>query len=194
MGEGDTRRERVLEGALACVGRFGLAKTTVDDVARESGTSRATIYRYFPRGREQLVAEVVSWETGRFFRRLGEALSGAVDLTGLVEDALTFAHQALAEHKVYQKVLVTESDLLLPLITVEADRLLPVIAGFLVPYVERDRDAGRLRPSIDPHRAADYVARMFLSLIATPGHWDLDDRHNVRELVHDHLLAGLLAP
>jgi AcrR family transcriptional regulator len=193
MGEGDTRRERVLEGALACVGRFGLAKTTVDDVARESGVSRATIYRYFPRGREQLIAEVVSWEMGRFFRRLGEAVAEAADLAGLVEDALVFAHQALAEHKVYQKVLTTEPERLLPLITVEADRLLPLIAGFLVPYVQRDRDAGRLRPSTDPHRAADYVARMFLSLVATPGSWDLDDRRQVRELVHDHLLAGLLA-
>jgi AcrR family transcriptional regulator len=193
MGDGDTRRERVLEGTLTCVGRFGLAKTTIDDVARESGVSRATIYRYFPRGRDQLIAEVVSWETGRFFRRLGEALSGATDLAGLVEDALLFAHQALAEHKVYQKVLVTEPDVLLPLITVEADRLLPVIVGFLVPYVERDRDAGRLRPSVDPHRAADYIARMFLSLISTPAGWDLDDRHQVRELVRGHLLAGLLA-
>jgi TetR/AcrR family transcriptional regulator, repressor for uid operon len=194
MGDGDTRRERVLEGALVCVGRSGLAKTTVDDVARESGVSRATIYRYFPRGREQLVAEMVACEMGRFFRRLGEAVAGAADLATLLEDALVFAYKALADHEGYQKVLVTEPDRLLPLTTVQADRLLPLIAGFLVPYLERDRDAGRLRPTTDLDRTAAYIARMFLTLINTPGCWDLEDRDQVGELVRDHLLAGVLAP
>jgi AcrR family transcriptional regulator len=182
----------VLEGALACVGRFGLAKTTVDDVARESGVSRATIYRYFPRGREQLVADLVAWEMSRFFERLGHAVKGAPDLGSLLEDALVFAHRALAAHEVYQKVLVTEPERLLPLMTVQADRVLHLIAGFLVPYLERDRDAGRLRATTDPDRAADYIARMFLSLISTPGSWDLKDRQAVRELVRAHFLAGVL--
>ena len=39
-----------MEGALVCIGRYGMAKTTVDDVARASGVSRATIYRYSPVG------------------------------------------------------------------------------------------------------------------------------------------------
>jgi len=39
---------RVLDAALTCVGRVGLAKTTLDDVAREAGCARATVYRYFP--------------------------------------------------------------------------------------------------------------------------------------------------
>jgi AcrR family transcriptional regulator len=183
----------VLEGALVCVGRFGLAKTTIDDVARESGVSRATIYRYFAGGREQLVAELVAWEMSRFFGRLGQAVAGAPDLASLAEDALLFAHRALAAHAVYQKVMVTEPERLLPLMTVQADRVLRLITGFLVPFLERDRDAGRLRAATDPDRAADYIARMFLSLISTPGSWDLEDRQAVRELVRGHLLAGVLA-
>ena len=39
---------RVLDGALACVARVGLGKTTLDDVAREAGCARATVYRCFP--------------------------------------------------------------------------------------------------------------------------------------------------
>ena len=38
---------RIRDAALVCIGRFGLAKTTVDDIAREAGCSRATLYRYF---------------------------------------------------------------------------------------------------------------------------------------------------
>ena len=53
-------RERILEATYACVARYGLGKTTVEDAAREAGVSRATVYRHFPGGKDQLVAEV--WE------------------------------------------------------------------------------------------------------------------------------------
>ena len=38
--------ERILEATFACVDRWGIAKTTVEDAAREAGVSRATLYRY----------------------------------------------------------------------------------------------------------------------------------------------------
>ena len=36
--------ERLLDAAASCYARFGLAKTTAEDVAREAGVSRATLY------------------------------------------------------------------------------------------------------------------------------------------------------
>ena len=183
-----------MEGALACIGRYGMAKTTVDDVARASGVSRATIYRYFPGGRDQVVADVVAWEVGRFFARLGEAVAGSPDLASLVENSLRFAHRAVAEHGVLQRVLATEPHRLLPVLTVSADRILPLVAGFLVPHLERERAAGRLRPGVDIERAADFLARMLLSWISAPGGWDLEDPQRRAELVRGQLLAGILQP
>jgi AcrR family transcriptional regulator len=189
-----TVRERVLEGGLVSIGRYGLARTTVDDVAQASGVSRATIYRHFPGGREQLVADTVAWETSRFFQRLGEAVAGAPDLCVLLEDALAFARKALAEHAVFQRVVQTEPERLLPLITVEANRILPMIGAFLVPFLERERQAGRLRVGADVGRSAEFVARMVLSCIGAPGVYDFDDPAEIKLLVREQLLAGVLAP
>lgn len=188
-----TARERLLEAAYACVARFGLGKTTIDDVAKVSGLSRASIYRQFPGGRDQLMREVVAWETGRFFGRLAEAIAGAPDFATLLEEALVFAHRAVQEHAVLQKVLVTEPERLVPLITVQADRILHFITGFLVPYLEREERAGRLREGIDTERAADYVGRLLLSYVNAQGAWDLTDREQVRLLVREEVLAGVLA-
>src|SRR3954467_11238961 len=41
------KSSRIRDAALVCIGRFGFAKTTVDDIAREAGCSRATLYRYY---------------------------------------------------------------------------------------------------------------------------------------------------
>src|SRR3954467_1839147 len=55
-----TVRDRVLAAAYTCVTRFGLAKTTIEDVVKESSVSRATIYRHFPGGRDELLQATVA--------------------------------------------------------------------------------------------------------------------------------------
>jgi AcrR family transcriptional regulator len=181
-------RERILEATFICVARYGLAKTTVEDAAREARVSRATVYRHFPGGREQLVAEVVAWEAGRFFTRLAEAVAGAPTFSRLLEDALMFAHQAIEQHEVLQKMLQTEPVRITTQLTVESGRLLALVQGFLLPYLA----AAQLCPGVDPGDAAGYVARMVLSHIGSPGGWDLTDRLQVRDLVRTELLAGVL--
>lgn len=44
----DDARQRIVVATYACVSRRGIAKTTVEDAAREAGVSRATVYRAFP--------------------------------------------------------------------------------------------------------------------------------------------------
>lgn len=183
----------MLAAAYESVARFGIAKTTVEDVVKESGVSRATVYRVFPGGKEQLLRAAVSWEMDRFFIRLAEAVVAAPDFASMVERGLTFAHTAVHGHEVLQKVLTTEPERILPLLTTEQERPLQYISAFLLPYLERDQRAGRVLGEVDLAETADYVARMILSLIGSPGTWDLDDAGAVRDLVRDHLLAGILA-
>ncbi len=192
-GASDPRRA-VLAGAYECIGRVGLDKTTLDDVARASGVSRATIYRLFPGGRDQLLRETVGWEMNHFFARLADAVADAPDLATRLETALAFAHRAVREHALLQRVLVTEPGELLPLMTVESQRVLRYIADYLRPLLVAEADAGRLRPGVDVDHAADYLARMVLSLIGSPGRWDLEDPAAVHELVGAELLGGIVAP
>ena len=186
-------RERVLAATYACVARFGMGKTTVEDVVKESGVSRASIYRLFPGGKDQLLRETVGWEMNHFFARLAEAVYDAPDFARLLEEGLVFAHRSIQEHEVLRKVLETEPERLLPLITVEQHRVLDFITAFLLPYLEREQRAGRVRPGVDLQAATEYVARLVLSLIGSPARWDMDDPEQVRVLVREELLGGILA-
>jgi AcrR family transcriptional regulator len=193
-GRAREQHARVYAGTYECVARFGLAKTTVDDVARASGVSRATVYRMFPGGRDQIVRETVGWEMNRFFARLAAEVEDVPDLETRLERGLSFARCSLLEHEVLQKVLATEPDVLLPLMTVEQHRVLGYITAYLAPLLDAERAAGRLRDGVDVGVAADYVARMLLSLIGSPGRWDLGDPAAVRDLVGRELLGGILQP
>jgi AcrR family transcriptional regulator len=181
-------RQRILEATYACVARWGLAKTTVEDAAREAGLSRATVYRYFPGGRDELIDAVVSWQFLLFFVRLYEEVHGAGSLEEVLDRGLLFARRSLLEHEVLQKMLEVEPEVLMPKLTVESNRTVGLIAGFLVPYLHEHGMA----PGVEIHEAADFLARMLLSYISSPGHWDLTDPDQVATLVRTELLAGVV--
>jgi AcrR family transcriptional regulator len=185
----DTTRDRILEATYACVARRGLAKTTIEDAAREAGVSRATVYRTFPGGRDELISAVIGWAALVFFARLYEHVQDAESLEQVMERGVMFAHRAIVEHEVLQRVMQTEPDLLLPALTVESNWIRQGIADFLVPYLEQRGVA----PGIDPAEAADFLARMVLSYMSSPGRWDLDDPVQVAQLVRAELLAGVVS-
>ena len=150
-----TQRDRLLAATYACVARFGLGKTTIEDVAKESGISRATIYRQFPGGRDELLLETVGWELSNYFSVLADHVRDAPDLEQLLERGLAYAHRSVTEHAVLRKIMDTEPERLLPLLTTEAMRTIPFIAAFLQPYLRREADAGRLRAGVDLDAAGD---------------------------------------
>jgi AcrR family transcriptional regulator len=191
---GQDVRTRILEAAYACVARSGLAKTTVEDAAREAGLSRATVYRHFRGGKDELLAAVVDFEVLRFFGRMTDAIHGSTNLVDVTEAALSFASRALAEHLVLQQILRSEPQLLVPRINESTNRLLPIVRQFFQPFVAAEAASGRLRAGVDPRMAADYVARMALAYANAAGGWDLGDARQVRSLVRLVLGGVVEAP
>src|SRR5918998_493496 len=62
MGDVEGTRRRIVRAAYACVVRSGIAATTLDAAAHEAGVARATVYRHFPGGRDELIDAVVTSE------------------------------------------------------------------------------------------------------------------------------------
>ncbi|WP_426572465.1 TetR/AcrR family transcriptional regulator [Aquihabitans sp. McL0605] len=186
----DGVRERILGATVVCLGRYGIAKTTVDDAAREAKVARATVYRHFPDGKEQLIGESITWAVSQFFHELALAVNDAPDFPTLVEEALMHAHRAVDDHVVLQKVLETEPERLLPQLTQSAPQVQAVLRDYLADKL-RQVD---LLPGVDPLEAGDWLARMGLSFILAEGRWDLTDPDSVRHLVRDELLVAIVQP
>ncbi len=181
-------RTRILAAAVAEAGSSGLGRLTVEGVARRAQVGRATVYRHFPGGRDQVTAEAVAWEVGRYFVALAARLEGVDDLGERLERGITEGRVLLARHQVFQKVVDTEPERLLPHLSQSAPLVLAAMRDDIRPRLE----AVDLVAGTDPAEAADVLARTVLSFLLARGGWDLDDPAEVRRLVRDNLLAGIL--
>jgi AcrR family transcriptional regulator len=170
--------------------RDGVARVTVEAVARAAGVARATVYRVFPGGKDDLVGAAVTWAVGDFFARLLAEIGEVDGVAELLERGLAAGRRRLAAHEVLQRALEDEAGAVVPPIYAVVPVILAVLQSDLAARLARER----LRPGVDPGEAADLLARLSLSLIGTPGCWDMDDPAAVRHLVRDHLLAGIVEP
>ena len=187
---GETASEqalRIVDATLRCIARWGLAKTTLDDVAREAGCSRATVYRMFPGGKDGLVQAVVAVELRRFFAGLSCRLDGAATLEEVLVAGMTEAARRVQAHAALQFLLAHEVGAVLPHVAFgNKAQVLQAAAAFAGPYLER-----WLAPD-DSGRAAEWVTRVLLSYLACPADGvDMTEDEPVRRLVRTFILPGL---
>ena len=110
----DEVERRLVAAALRCVARWGFAKTTVDDIAREAGVSRATTYRVFPGGKDRVIETVVHHEIGRLFHEAETEAAAAGSLEDLLCTGIGLAMSMLTGHEVLHHVLTHEPEAVLP--------------------------------------------------------------------------------
>jgi AcrR family transcriptional regulator len=69
-------RAKILLGADKLFQKYGLAKTTMEDIAKEAGKGKSTLYYYF-KSKEEIFDVIVQAEKTRFFNELQESVSKA---------------------------------------------------------------------------------------------------------------------
>src|SRR4051794_3719816 len=101
----------IADAALRCIARWGVAKTTLEDVAREARSSRATVYRTFPGGKDALLAAVADRELSRLEQAVAAAITDAADLEAALVAAITTVARHLEGHAAFQFLLAHEPGL-----------------------------------------------------------------------------------
>jgi AcrR family transcriptional regulator len=183
-----TIEDRAVRATLACVARHGLAKTTFDDVAREAGCARATLYRYFG-GKQQLVRITIAREAARIAAEIRDAARAEVTFEDAVVAMFVRAARELRENQALLFLFAFEPELVLPHVTFDAGNRFLVGAGSAIsPALERFLPAERVE------RAGEWLARVALTHALSPtSPIDLTDEVETRTLVRALVLPGLLA-
>lgn len=185
----DPLETRVVDAMLECIGRWGLSKTTADDVARTAGISRATLYRTFPGGMDVVFDAVIRHETARFFQTITPRLDGAVTVDDLLVIGYVEAARFLQGHQALEYLLVHEPERVLPSDSVDRlARALAVATAFATPHL------ARFVPAAAAAAHAEWVVRNFFSYALNPSlALPLTDEAAVRRFVTTYLTPAITA-
>jgi AcrR family transcriptional regulator len=180
---------RIRDAALVCIGRFGLAKTTVDDIAREAGCSRATLYRYFD-GKPAIVHAAVEAEFDRIASALVDAGRDEATLADAVVAVVVLGARELRGHDALQFLLAHESEAVLGHLAFgPGDRVLIAVGDAIAPAFDRWLSPGAAT------RAGDWLARLVRSYVLMPHPpVDFTDPVAARSFLERLVVPGLLPP
>ena len=186
----DPLLDRVAAAALEQFAEYGIRRSTINDIARRAGVSHMTIFRRF-NNKQGLVAVVIAREIRLAMKELDRVSEPGGSLEDELVRGLAFIVPYVRDHPLFDRLLRSEPEFLLPLLTVDGGPVLGLYRSLIARRLRSDVASGRAAPA-DVDRAAEVIARLAISLLLTrEGLITLDDRGSLVALVREFLLPML---
>jgi len=105
-------RDRILDAAQRRYLRFGVRKTTMDEIAREAGCARATVYLHF-QGKDALYAELLRREADSFHRQVVTALRTEPDARHQLRRMVEITRETYARNDILRLAMAGDEEMTL---------------------------------------------------------------------------------
>jgi AcrR family transcriptional regulator len=181
----DDPRARILAGAERCITRYGLRKTTMEDIASEVGMSRPGVYRYFS-DRDDLLMELMLVHARALRDRTHKVISRQSNLADQIVEGLLYVSEQARQDPVMRLLAEPEnSSLGQRLIAARTTETLA--AEFWDPFLDTAYMSNKLSREIP--RSDVYLWLSNLGLLLMRG---LDESHDTRR--YRSILRHFVAP
>lgn len=180
-------RQAIVVAAHGVVRRYGVKRTTVEDVARAAKVSRPTVYAYFG-DKQGLIDAVLLWNGHLIREELEKRFAAAPTFADKVVVAAEFGTSDADPLRLGE----SDPEELALMLTTTAGPWVERSGHFWEPLVREAQSVGEVRPELDPSRTARWLARSLfsLSIMSSPVP-DEQERAEIRELARTYLAGGL---
>ncbi len=158
----DPYAERIIDAAREQFLRYGLRRTSIDDIARAAGVGRATVFRRFA-GRDTLVGALAVREAQRGIAAVDAVIAPIEDPEERIVAGFVALIGELTGNQLLRQLLHSDQDQILPLLTLHGDVVLTLGREYIAGEVRRAR---RQRATVagEVDEVAELLARFALSL------------------------------
>jgi AcrR family transcriptional regulator len=153
--------QRLLDAALEAATIHGISKLSMGEVARRADLSRQTLYRHYP-SKDTLVAAVVTAETGKLIEQVVAAALAETEPQASLEAGLLTALTVLRDHPLLDRLVRTEPEALLPLLTTDSSPVMVQVRG-VVEAILTEGNPDLTQEPVAMRRFADVVTRLLIS-------------------------------
>ena len=171
-------RQRILDAAGQCFAAHGFAKTTVEEIARAAGVSKALVYHHF-RGKEDILEAVVERTLTEWSEVSGEPdLERAENVLDAIGTMLRLALRYARGNPVLRALIDSDPLVLTTFGQEPMRRANQEFRERLLAALEAGVASGELRADLDVERATDVIRILYMGLIQqvfTPDGIDVSD-------------------
>ncbi|MGW0039445.1 TetR/AcrR family transcriptional regulator [Gordonia sp. NPDC003376] len=183
-------REQIMVAAEKVFDRYGLSKTTMDDIGREAGVSRPTVYRYFG-DRDSLISALIERRSRMLFAKARKfILAQPTFADQLVEGLIFLVDRGRRDPMIRILVSPEHMQMAEPLIG-SSGLAARLTAEMWDPILTQAIERGEIRDDIDPARMAEWIALLQFILV---GRLDFDrpDDPAHRDMLRTFVLPAFL--
>jgi AcrR family transcriptional regulator len=182
-------RERLLNAAESCFERFGLRRTTIDDVAREAKVSRSTVYRYFD-GRGDLIVGAYMRESAAVNEKVKALMREPGPFGERVVDAMMRSIDAIRAGKYLPLMLTPEGAVLASKAVTASSAFFESSRETMGPFLEQAKRDGEVRQDLELDDFIEWTLRLIFSfaMFDSP---EARDRTSLRRLIAEFLVPSL---
>jgi AcrR family transcriptional regulator len=187
---GEERRAAILGAALAVFAERGYHASSIDDIAREGGISKALIYEHFA-SKQDLYAELLEQHAGELFSALAEAISEAGrSASARLTVGFDAFYRFVEEHRVAWRMLFREATD--PEAVAVLDRITAEVTGFVAGVIAEDPGVRRGEADSD---GVQVIAQLLVGALQSLATWWSDHqelpRERIVEMTMDFAWLGL---
>jgi AcrR family transcriptional regulator len=151
--------ERILVAALGLIGRRGVRRLGMQEIAESAGISRGTLYRYFP-SKDHVLTAAAAFDERRFSDGVDKVLASARTPESRIGDFMAYAFDFIRSHPA-RSLFESEPGFVMSF-------LLDHLPALHTELVERLGDALDTVPAVargelDREQLADVIVRLFAS-------------------------------
>jgi AcrR family transcriptional regulator len=154
-----------LDAAARCFVKYGIRRTSVQDVARELGVDRTTVYRQVGTV-PQLARLLAARDINRILVSLPLHAPQPIGPDSVVE-TVAWVIDEIRNHPVMAKILADDTNTITLSVLDDLPTMLAQAAGMLSPLFALAMDAGMLAPR-DPVIVAEWLTRLVVTLVLVP--------------------------
>jgi AcrR family transcriptional regulator len=173
------------------MGRLGVSRFSMTDVATQAGMSRGAVYLHFS-DRRTLIDAVLERAAHRFVASSAAVVGRRRTLVAQVAEAAVFIRTHLGDDLLSLRLPADEETLFAALLTSQMERLVEEWIEFWLPHLRQAAARGEIRAGIEHRQAAEWIVRMMLTFAVMPAvSFDADRPEQVRAFVRAFIVDGL---
>lgn len=184
----DKTRTKLLDAAYEQFCATGIARASMEEVARRAGTARITIYRKFD-SKDALVDAVMLREFQRYFGEFRAEMAKAQNVADRVVAGFVTSLRTIGRNPLITKLLEIEPASVPGLVGGGDSRTMFQVRDFVAHQIRIEQEAGTIDPGVSTMLAADMIVRITGSFLTSPSDLiELDDEAALAAVAREFIL------